>query len=95
MAKQAIKKGAMTKRAGLSAFKEKVGLNASNGTVNTTISNANKTQTWIIMPKAYQEATKLPGIPENFLFLPQAFYPSLCKRLEIPSKESSTVTQDL
>ena len=65
MAKQAIKKGAMTKRAGLSAFKEKVGLNASNGTVNTTISNANKTQTWIIMPKAYQEATKLPGIPEN------------------------------
>ena len=65
MAKQAIKKGAMTKRAGLSAFKEKDGLNASNGTVNTTISNANKTQTWIIMPKAYQEATKLPGIPEN------------------------------
>ena len=45
MAKQEIKKGAMTKRAGLSAFKEKVGLNASNGTVNTTISNANKTQT--------------------------------------------------
>ena len=65
MAKQAIKKGAMTKRAGLNAFKEKVGLNASSGTVNTTISNANKTQTWIIMPKAYQEATKLPGIPEN------------------------------
>ena len=65
MAKQAIKKGAMTKRAGLTAFKEKVGLNASSGTVNTTISNANKTQTWIIMPKAYQEATKLPGIPEN------------------------------
>ena len=65
MAKQAIKKGAMTKRAGLSAFKEKVGLNSSSGTINTIISNANKTQTWIIMPKAYQEATKLPGIPEN------------------------------
>ena len=65
MAKQAIKKGTMTKSAGLSAFKEKVGLNASSGTVNTTISNANKPQTWILMPKAYQEATKLPGIPEN------------------------------
>lgn len=65
MAKQAIKKGAMTKRAGLSAFKEKVGLNSSIGTINTTISNANKAQSWIIMPKAYQEATKLPGIPEN------------------------------
>ena len=65
MAKQAIKKGAMSKKAGLSAFKEKVGLNSSSGTINTIISNANKTQTWIIMPKAYQEATKLPGIPEN------------------------------
>lgn len=65
MAKQAIKKGAMTKRGGLSAFKEKVGLNSSIGTINTTISNANKAQSWIIMPKAYQEATKLPGIPEN------------------------------
>lgn len=65
MTKQAIKKGAMTKRAGLSAFKEKVGLNSSIGTINTTISNANKAQSWIIMPKAYQEATKLPGIPEN------------------------------
>ena len=65
MAKQAIKKGTMTKKAGLSAFKEKVGLNASSGTVNTTISNANKQQSWILMPKAFQEATKLPGIPEN------------------------------
>ena len=65
MAKQAIKKGAMTKRAGLSAFKEKVGLNSSIGTINTTISNANKQQSWILMPKAFQEATKLPGIPEN------------------------------
>ena len=65
MAKQAIKKGTMTKKAGLSAFKEKVGLNASSGTINTTISNANKQQSWILMPKAFQEATKLPGIPEN------------------------------
>lgn len=65
MVKQAIKKGVMSKKTGLSAFKEKIGLNSSNGIVNTTISNANKPQTWILMPKAYQEATKLPGIPEN------------------------------
>ena len=64
MAKQAIKKGNMIKKSGLAAFKEKVGLNASQGVINTTISNANKTQSWILMPKAFQEATKLPGIPE-------------------------------
>ena len=64
MAKQAIKKGTITKKAGLSAFKEKLGLNSSSGVVTTTISNANKTQSWILMPKAFQEATKLPGIPE-------------------------------
>ncbi len=65
MAKQAIKKGTINKKSGLSAFKVKVGLNSTEGSVNTTISNANKPQTWILMPKAFQEATKLPGIPES------------------------------
>ena len=64
MAKQAIKKGSVIKKSGLAAFKEKIGLNSTSGVVNTTISNANKTQSWILMPKAFQEATKLPGIPE-------------------------------
>lgn len=65
MAKQAIKKGTITKKAGLNAFKEKIGLNSTKGVVDTAISNANKPQSWIMMPKAFQEATKLPGIPEN------------------------------
>lgn len=65
MAKQAIKKGATTKKAGLSAFKEKIGLNASSVSSIVTVSNANKPQSWIIMPKAYCEAVRLPGIPEN------------------------------
>ena len=67
MAKQAIKKGTgiSHRKAGLANFKEKRGLNAPTGVVDTTISNANKPQTWILMPKAFQEATKLPGIPES------------------------------
>lgn len=64
--KQAIKKGvAPIKKKGLSAFKEKVGINAPENTVNISVSNANKPQTWITMPKAFTECTNLPGIPEN------------------------------
>lgn len=65
MAKQAIKKGVMTKKASLSAFKEKTGISSASAITNTSVSNANKAQTWILMPKAFQEATKLPGIPEG------------------------------
>lgn len=65
MPKQVIKKGAgIAKRKGLSAFKEKVGLNGSTEDLITRVSNANKPQSWIIMPKAVQEAIKLPGVPE-------------------------------
>lgn len=65
--KQAIKKGALApiKKKGLSAFKEKVGLNSTDGTVNTAISNASKPQSWILMPKAFVECTNLPGLPEG------------------------------
>ena len=65
MAKQVIKKGVMTKKASLSAFKEKTGISSASAITNTSVSNANKAQTWILMPKAFQEATKLPGIPEG------------------------------
>ena len=65
MAKQAVKKGAGIKKKGLAAFKEKTGLNTANNNVVTTTSNADKPQTWILMPKAFTEATRLPGIPEN------------------------------
>lgn len=63
MAKQAIKKGSGIKKSSLSTFKEKMGLTSAKGGINTNISNASKPQTWIMMPKAFQEATKLPGIP--------------------------------
>ena len=65
MAKQAIKKGSTVKKKGLSAYKEKIGLNSSNEKIISSVSNANKPQSWILMPKAVQEATKLPGVPEN------------------------------
>ncbi|MCD8206905.1 MAG: 50S ribosome-binding GTPase [Bacteroidales bacterium] len=59
MVKQALKKGAgiQTKKAKLSAFKEKVGLS------DQRVSNANKEQEWILMPKCFQDVTRLPGIP--------------------------------
>ena len=63
--KQAIKKGSGIQKKSLSAYKEKIGLNVSDGSVNIAISNANKPQSWIMMPKAFQEATMLPGIPES------------------------------
>lgn len=63
--KQAIKKGTGIQKKSLSALKERMGLNVGEGAVNIAISNANKPQSWIMMPKAFQEATMLPGIPES------------------------------
>lgn len=67
--KQALKKGVggrISSKGGLSAFKEKHGLSGKVGEeTKIVVSNANKPQSWILMPKAFQEATKLPGIPEN------------------------------
>lgn len=57
MTKQAVKKGVGVKSAGLNAWKQKNGF-------TTNITNANKPMSWILMPKAYQEATGLCGIPE-------------------------------
>ena len=64
MAKQAIKKGTGVKKT-LSAFKSKIGLNPVEGEVIKGVSNANKPIDWILMPKAFQEATKLPGLPQS------------------------------
>lgn len=70
MAKQAIKKGAGIKK-GISAFKEKMGMvyskeNNKNGEIGI-ISNADKPMDWLYMPQAFQEATKLPGIPVGYI----------------------------
>lgn len=64
MVKQAIKKKEGIRKS-LSSFKEKLGLQVTQENQSTTVSNANKPQSWILMPKAFQEATKLPGIPEG------------------------------
>ena len=57
--KQAIKKGAGIKKKGISAWKEKVGLNVT--AANLEVSNADKPMDWLVMPKAFQEATRLTG----------------------------------
>jgi hypothetical protein len=70
MAKQAIKKGAgIVKKAGISAFKEKKGMvytPTNDNTVNI-VSNADKPMEWLTMPEAFQDATKLPGIPVGYV----------------------------
>lgn len=73
MAKQAIKKGAgIVKKSGLAAFKEKKGMiyvkdeNKSEEDL-AIISNADKAMEWYYMPTAFQEATKLPGIPKGYI----------------------------
>lgn len=61
---QPIKKGQTIKRKGIGAYKEKMGLNPKEGE-KIKVSNANKPQEWILMPKAFQDVTKLPGIPQS------------------------------
>lgn len=65
MAKQAIKKGVGIKKTGLHSFKEKHGLIPENNGSYTSVSNADKPIDWILMPKAFVSATRLPGIPLN------------------------------
>lgn len=69
MVKQAIKKGTGIHRRGLTAWKEKSGMSVDAPSGDevvkiSDISNANKEQEWIIMPKSFQDVTKLPGIPQ-------------------------------
>lgn len=63
--KQAIKKGAGIKKKGISAWKEKVGLNVT--VANLEVSNADKPMDWLVMPKAFQEATRLTGFPIGYV----------------------------
>ena len=57
MAKQPIKK----KKFDINSFKESKGLNVTK--TNMVVSAADKPQDFIVMPDAFVEATKLPGIP--------------------------------
>ena len=63
--KLAIKKGAGIKKKGISAWKEKVGLNVT--AANLEVSNADKPMDWLVMPKAFQEATRLTGFPIGYV----------------------------
>ena len=70
MAKQAIKKGAgIVKKSGIAAFKEKKGMvyTPSENNEVTIVSNADKPMEWLTMPEAFQDATKLPGIPIGYV----------------------------
>lgn len=69
MPKQVIKKGATIKKAGgVSGFKERKGMNREDDKAKLTASSsiADKPMDWLIMPKAFQDATKLPGIPIGY-----------------------------
>ena len=64
--KQAIKKGTgIKKKGGLSAYKKKIGLEVSSD--NIVVSNADKPMEWLMMPKAFNEATRLPGFPMGYV----------------------------
>lgn len=63
--KQAIKKGAGIKKKGISAWKEKAGLGVT--AANLEVSNADKPMDWLVMPKAFQEATRLTGFPIGYV----------------------------
>lgn len=67
MAKQAIKKGAGIVKKGIAAYKEKNGLVYKPGESQITVSasNADKPIEWITMPKAFQQATMLTGLPQG------------------------------
>lgn len=67
MTKQAVKKGAgIITKVGISAFKEKKGMVYETGKTGM-ISNADKPLDWYSMSPAFQEATKLPGIPKGYI----------------------------
>lgn len=72
MVTQAVKKGVGIHRKGLSALKDKMGLNINRPSGDEVVkvddlimSSANKPQKWILMPESFRQVTKLPGIPMN------------------------------
>lgn len=69
--KQAIKKGVTIKKKGISAWKEKAGLSVT--AANLEVSNADKPMDWLIMPKAWGEATRLPGFPLGYISMVGGF----------------------
>lgn len=65
---QPSKKAPIKKKTSISSLKEKMGFGVTveKGKIQGA-SNADKPIEWIIMPKAYQDALKLPGIPQGYV----------------------------
>lgn len=61
MATQPLKKKEV-KKFNVNDFKSKIGISQTKET-----SNADKPMEWLVMPDAYSEALRLPGIPENYV----------------------------
>ena len=61
MATQPLKKKE-PKKFNVNDFKSKLGFQQTKET-----SNADKPMEWLVMPNAYSEALRLPGIPENYV----------------------------
>lgn len=65
---QPQKKAPIKKKNTVADLKKKMGFGVSveNGKVQNA-SNADKPMEWILMPKAFQDAVKLPGIPQGYV----------------------------
>lgn len=65
---QPLKKAPIKKKATIDALKEKMGFGVSveKGKVQGA-SNADKPMDWIVMPKAFQDAVKIPGFPQGYV----------------------------
>lgn len=65
---QPQKKAPIKKKATIAELKEKMGLRVKveDRTIKNA-SNADKPLDWLIMPNAFQEAVKLPGIPQGYV----------------------------
>ena len=59
--KQPLKKKEVKQKPSLASFKEKMGLSTLKS------SSADKELEWIVMPKAFQDVVKLPGIPQGYI----------------------------
>lgn len=59
--KQPLKKKEVKQKPSLASFKEKMGFSALKS------SSADKELEWIVMPKAFQDVVKLPGIPQGYI----------------------------
>lgn len=67
MVKQAIKKKeGLTSKPSIFDIKNKLGMNITANS-NLVKSSADKPIDWIIMPKAFQDAVKLPGFPQGYM----------------------------